>query len=66
MEFRLAFFCFFLGGVDRVVLHVLAWEARCALWIMYLLYCGKYMITTSFGPWPAQVYFQYLFQAGGQ
>ena len=32
MEFRLAFFCFFfLGGVDRVVFHGLAWEARCAL-----------------------------------
>ena len=65
MEFRLA-----LGGagggVDCVVLHVLAWEARCALWILYLLSCGTYMIATSFGPCLAQVYFPFLIQSGGQ
>ena len=65
MEFRLASG---VGrrGVDCVVLHVLAWEARCALWILYMLSCGNYTITTSFGPCLAQVYFPYLFQSGGQ
>ena len=61
MEFRLA-----SGGVDCVVLHVLAWEARCALCGYYLLSGGTDMITTSVGPCFAQVYFPFLFQSGGQ